>query len=56
LNFCERQKYCSDITQDYVTRMVAAYYKINMNTTKRGDVNCKNGITVTNWIAMDKTV
>ncbi|WP_298139998.1 hypothetical protein [Flavobacterium sp.] len=44
LDFCERQRYCSDLTQDYVSRMIAAYYKINKNPIRRNDINCIDGV------------
>lgn len=41
LDFCERQKYCSDITEDYINRIIGVYYKINKNPLIKTDVNCE---------------
>lgn len=48
LDFCERNKYCSDITEDYISRLIGVYYKINKNPINRFDKNCEDGVkTVT---------
>lgn len=44
LNFCEREKYCSDLISENVTRLINTYYKINLNPNNRIDVNCERNI------------
>lgn len=44
LDFCERQKYCSNITAEYISKLIGVYYVINKNSGLRMDVNCENDI------------
>ena len=44
LDFCEKNKYCVDITNDYVSRLVGVYYNINKNPSNGHDVNCEKGV------------
>lgn len=44
INFCEKQKYCVTITNDYVSRLIGVFYNINKNPNNRGDINCKTGV------------
>lgn len=44
LDFCERKKYCSDITEEYVSRMIIMYYKVNKNPINKIDPNCETEI------------
>ena len=39
-DFCERQKYCSEITIEYTSRILGAYYVINKNPINRRDIYC----------------
>lgn len=50
LDFCERKKYCSDITEDYISRLIGVYYKINKNPINRSDKNCENGVIDTSGL------
>ena len=47
LDFCERSKYCEEITNDYVSREIRIYYSKNKNPNVGTDVNCLYGIKVT---------
>lgn len=40
LDFCFKQKYCTEIISDYITRLFRAHYRENM-TWKRNDSDCK---------------
>ena len=42
--FCEENKYCVAITNDYVTRIIRSFYIINKNPNMRYDINCEFGI------------
>lgn len=44
LDFCERQRYCSDITAEYTQKMISLYYRKNKNPVNGMDVNCESGI------------
>ena len=44
LDFCERRKYCSSITQQYIANLITLYYK-NKYPIKGKDINCETGIT-----------
>ena len=44
LKYCEKQKYCSDITQKYVKEMIHRYYNKNMYPRQGRDQNCINGV------------
>ncbi len=44
LDFCERNKYCEKITNDYITRLIRTYYNFNKNPIAHIDLNCENGI------------
>lgn len=47
LNFCEKNKYCVDISNDYVSRLIRVYYTINKNPNARIDINCESGVIST---------
>jgi len=47
LDFCDRNKICADITEEYVNRMVSMYYRKNKNPMAGIDVNCERGISDT---------
>ncbi|MEC4048614.1 hypothetical protein OX284_004170 [Flavobacterium sp. SUN046] len=47
LDFCERQKYCSDITQEYISKLVGVYYTRNKNPIVWLDTNCESGVKET---------
>jgi hypothetical protein len=47
LDFCERSRYCQQITKDYVSRLIGVYYNINANPDGRADRNCVYGVTDT---------
>lgn len=44
LDFCERNKFCVDITNDYVSRLIGVYYNINKNPLNGHDINCEKGV------------
>jgi hypothetical protein len=44
LDFCDREKYCFEITRDCVSRLIGVYYKINKNPENRIDINCLYGV------------
>lgn len=44
LDFCERNKFCVDITNDYIRRLIGVHYNINKNPENRTDINCVKGI------------
>lgn len=46
-DFCERKKYCSDITEEYSKRIIGIYYRINKNPSAGIDVNCESGVKET---------
>lgn len=41
LKFAKSQKYCAEITQDYISRLIGAHYRINKNPRRRNDKNCE---------------
>lgn len=47
LDFCERNKYCVDITEEYITILISVFYNINNNLqdqfNRRTDINCSKG-------------
>ncbi len=43
LDYCERNKYCVDITNDYIARLMRVFYKVNKNPSN-GDTNCERGV------------
>lgn len=45
LEFCERNKYCVEITNSYAQRLLNIYHTINKNPHTRTDQNCKNGVS-----------
>lgn len=44
LDFCDKNKYCGNITNDYISRLIGVYYNINKNPLTRSDFNCQRGI------------
>jgi len=50
LDFCERQKYCYEITLEYMNRITAAFYRINKNPYNGEDFNCENLVTNKNGL------
>jgi len=44
IDFCERKKYCGEITNEYVTKLLVTYTKINKKPNNRVDNNCKSGV------------
>ena len=46
LDFCERNKFCVDITNDFIRRLIGVYYNINKNPENRSDINCVKGLNV----------
>lgn len=46
LDFCERNKYCSDLSKEYISRMITMYYKVNKNPIHKIDINCETKIRV----------
>ena len=44
LDFCDRNKYCVDITKDYISRLISVYHNINKNPTAGYDANCQRGV------------
>ncbi len=48
LDFCERQRYCSDFIEEYSKRMIGLYYRMNKNPLAGMDVNCENGLKDSN--------
>lgn len=50
LDFCERQKYCYEITLEYMNRITAAFYRINKSPYKGEDANCEGGVRNTNGL------
>jgi hypothetical protein len=44
LDFCERNKFCVDITNDYIRRLIGVHYNINKNPENRSDINCVKGV------------
>jgi hypothetical protein len=44
LDFCERNKYCVDITNDCISRIINVYYNINLNPRAGADINCESGV------------
>ncbi|WP_296145833.1 hypothetical protein [uncultured Flavobacterium sp.] len=44
LDFCERQKFCFEITIEYMNRITSAFYRINKNPYKGMDINCESGV------------
>nr|WP_315240134.1 hypothetical protein [uncultured Flavobacterium sp.] len=44
LDYSDRNKLCADITEEYVTRLVAMYYRKNKNPQAGIDVNCESGV------------
>jgi hypothetical protein len=47
LDFGERNKFCVEIINDYVSRLIGVYYNINNNPRAGHDVNCEKGVTDT---------
>ena len=47
LDFCEKERYCVDITNQCITSIISVYYKINKNPLNKIDVNCEHGIVNT---------
>ncbi|POS00519.1 hypothetical protein Q361_1792 [Flavobacterium croceum DSM 17960] len=45
LDYCEQNKYCVEITKDYITKLLKTYYNINKSPYSPGDVNCRKRIT-----------
>ena len=43
LEFANKQNYCTEITVDYVSKLIGVYYRINRNPRNKGDVNCEFG-------------
>jgi len=41
LKFATEQKYCVEITQDYICRLIGVHYRINKNPRGRNDKNCE---------------
>lgn len=41
LKFAKSQKYCTEITQDYISRLIGVHYRINKNPRRRNDKNCE---------------
>jgi hypothetical protein len=41
LKFAKNQKYCAEITQDYISRLIGVHYRINKNPRGRNDKNCE---------------
>lgn len=50
LDFCDKNKLCADITEQYVNRIVGMYYRKNKNPATRIDVNCERGISDTKYL------
>lgn len=44
LDFCERNRYCEQITNDYVSRLIRVYYNKNINPSDSIDRNCIHGV------------
>lgn len=44
LDFCERNKFCVDIINDYVSKIIGVYYNTNKNPRAGLDTNCEKGI------------
>ena len=44
LDFSERQKYCYEITSDYISNIIRIYYNKNKNLLAGMDTNCEKGI------------
>jgi hypothetical protein len=47
INFCDRNKYCVEITNDYVAKLLRTYYNENKNLNRALDINCERGINNT---------
>lgn len=43
LDFCERHRYCVQITKEYVSTLVYTFYSMNKYTQNGHDVNCEKG-------------
>ena len=43
LDYCERQKYCVEVTNEIVKMLLDTYYNKNKNPHAGHDLNCKNG-------------
>ena len=41
LEFANRQNYCSEITKDYISRLIGVHYNVNRNPRNIGDGNCE---------------
>nr|WP_315240140.1 hypothetical protein [uncultured Flavobacterium sp.] len=44
IDFCERNKYCVEITNDYVSRLLRIYNDVHKNLNRGFDINCERGI------------
>lgn len=47
LDFSEKQKYCVDITEKYISKLISVYYNINKKPGQGIDINCEKGISNT---------
>jgi hypothetical protein len=47
LDFCDKYKYCVEISKEYVMRLVEVYYNFNKWPNQRRDLNCEEGRGVT---------
>jgi hypothetical protein len=47
LDYAEKHKYCNEITQMIVSKLIAVYYTHNKNPGNAMDVNCESGISNT---------
>nr|WP_315240138.1 hypothetical protein [uncultured Flavobacterium sp.] len=44
MDFCERNNYCVQVTNNYVTKLIGIYYHVNKDLSRGLDVNCEKGI------------
>jgi DNA polymerase III delta prime subunit len=44
LDYCEKNKYCVNLINEYIPILVKAFYSTNKNPMNGHDVNCENGV------------
>jgi hypothetical protein len=47
LDFCERNKFCVNISTEYISRITRVYYNKNKNPLTGFDINCEKGLVNT---------
>jgi len=47
IDYAERHKYCYEITQSIVSKLISVHYTFNKNPANSMDINCESGIVDT---------